>query len=131
MNFTVLEGQEITNIEKTDNGISFVTKIQELEAIIEVEGIETVTLNGEEIDIKSIEDRTIMDMEIDVVEFSEDTFSAVNITTEDGDEIKINGDMKGTILNVEDFEELIAEMSGENEDEDYDEDYVEDEEDLL
>lgn len=121
MEFTSLNGSKINNIELTENEINFTTDLFEIEANIKVTGIKEITENDEVVkDLTSIS--TIETVDLEVIDIEEDTFSEAVITTEDGDVFRLVGDMKGTILNMEDFEHLIDEDEYEDEDEDEDED---------
>jgi len=121
MEFTVLNGSEIRNIESFDGGLKFTTELRGIDANIEISGIDVITKtdlndpeNGSfvieiEDDLKTIEEGVIENCEITVKDIYEDTFTEVVITLDNGDEFKFEGDMKGVVTNESDFLHLIEE----------------------
>jgi len=111
MEFTALEGVEIVKVETLEDSIVFCADIQGVEAKIEISGIDETFINDEKVEIiETLENSVLETIDIEVIDFEEDTFSQVDITTEDGNDLRLVGDMKGTILNIEDFQELLNEI---------------------
>ncbi|MCK9477723.1 MAG: hypothetical protein M0R46_17555 [Candidatus Muirbacterium halophilum] len=120
MEFTALNGNRITEVESTEGGIVFKTEIEGIEANIEISGIVEIFHNGEMIELEEqlqeVTKSEITNTEIDVVNFDTDEFSQVIIEFENGDAFQLIGEMKGTVLNMSDFQHIIDErMSDEDE----------------
>jgi hypothetical protein len=125
MEFTVLNDSEILSIEVTDTGILFTTKIMDIDANIAVDGIEEIFKNGNKIEIdgflevklqslcsvsniKHVVNRNkIKSVDLNITSIEDNTFSEANVITTDGDVFRFVGEMKGTVLNLEDFEDYI------------------------
>ena len=120
MEFTAFDDKKISNISLNE-GESVLTFDVEFEiglvANIEITGIESISYakDNQSQDITKLE--FIESCNIDVTNIEENTFSMVSIHSVDGDKFILKVEMVGTILNQEDFENLI----------DNDEDFEEDE----
>ena len=113
MEFTALNGNRITEVESTESGIVFKTEIEGNEANIEISGIVEIFHNGEMVELEEqlqkVTKSEITNTEIDVVDFDTDEFSQVIIEFENGDAFQLIGEMKGTVLNMSDFQHIIDE----------------------
>jgi len=113
MEFTALNGNRITEVESTESGIVFKTEIEGIEANIEISGIVEIFHNGEMVELEEqlqkVTKSEITNTEIDVVDFDTDEFSQVIIEFENGDAFQLIGEMKGTVLNMSDFQHIIDE----------------------
>ena len=122
MEFLALSGKEIDKLVAGEGSLTFTTELEGIEANIKVEGIVEITKNGEITEVDDTLETILESVDIDVTELEEDTFSEVTIVTEDGDTWELSGEMKGTVLNIEDFAEIIEELKRESDDGWYDED---------
>lgn len=121
MEFTALNGNRITEVESTEGGIVFKTEIEGIEANIEISGIVEIFHNGEMVELEEqlqkVTKSEITNTEIDVVNFDTDEFSQVIIEFENGDAFQLIGEMKGTVLNMSDFQHIIDERMSDEEEE--------------
>lgn len=133
MEFTALNGSEISKIELTDTGILFTTDLYDIEANITIDGIESIFKNGELVEINGLLEEKLQSLcgisninhvnnrnkirsvDLEVISFEDDTFSEAIIVT-DNDTFRFVGNMKATVLNMEDFEHLISENFENDED---------------
>ena len=111
MEFVALNGKEIKRVIKHNGRKSMIFSVDmyDRNADIEITGVELLTKNGEDIDIdidKSLFQIVINNVNIDVISFEENTFNKVTFDNQYGDLFELTGDMKGTILNIEDFQDL-------------------------
>lgn len=128
MEFTALSGAKIENLIPSDlrTKISFDANIFNIDAKFEIENILEIFKNNKLIelndDLKSLE-TTIKNVDVEIIDIEEDTFSKATIETENGDIFVFAGDMKGRLLNMQEFQDLLSPQDDDYDnydDEDYD-----------
>lgn len=107
MEITALSGAKIEKLIKDKNKITFSTLFHDIIANVEVIGITKILKNEESIDTITDTEFNIISVDILPLDFENETFSKATIETDNGDIYILYGEMKGNLLNIEDFIEFL------------------------
>ena len=116
MELVALSGAKIEKLVIGKNSITFTTIFHGIIANVEVVGISKILKNSTLIE-KLDTEYCIDSVEIIPLDIEKELFSLAKIVTVDGDSYELHGEMKGNILNMQDFREYLC-----DDEDDYNED---------
>jgi len=116
MEFNAFNGAVIRNMNIDNETVTFDVDVLNRTANIKIQGVESITGS-----VEKLNECLISNIDIDVTDIYQNTFTKVTVTTSDDNTIILLGDMKGEILNMEDFEDLSFDEDSDYESEDEDE----------
>lgn len=94
MIFDILNGEKIENVDVDNSILKFSIFVHEIEAQVEISGIEEIYINDELIEFSDELEKTIQNVDIDVIDIYKNTVSKIEIITTENNRIDIIGDMK-------------------------------------
>jgi hypothetical protein len=112
MKLEALTGAKIEKITLNKNSITFSTLFHEIIANVEVVGVTKILKNSNVVE-KLDTEICIDSMEIIPLDIEKELFSLAKIVTVDGDSYELHGNMKGNILNMQDFFECLCDENDE------------------